>query len=91
MQIRSNVVGSVSRWLGFKVCFREEMQEAGQWNGNYFAAADKATAELSQQEEDDCIRMGIQVSGYSSSVCLMSANGRAGYLLSSLVSPAVQE
>ena len=56
MQIRSDVVGS--RWLSFKVCFRDQMEEEG---GNYFAAADEA-AELCQQEEDDCIRLGIQVS-----------------------------
>ncbi|GAB4824081.1 hypothetical protein N2152v2_011127 [Parachlorella kessleri] len=60
-RIRSNVVGSGgSRWLSFKMHFREETEEGGYGRGNYFAAADKAAAELCQQEEEDCIRMGIQ-------------------------------
>jgi hypothetical protein len=42
--------------------FREEMQCDGYFGGSYFAAADKAAATLSHQEEHDCLNLACHVS-----------------------------
>lgn len=49
-----------SRFLHFKVTFREQMQ-GGYFGGGYWGAATDAAHHLDPVEEDDCLRFACQV------------------------------
>lgn len=57
--IRSEVTRSESRWMSYKVSFRDE-DEGGYFGNDFYGKADKATASLSEWEEDDCVRLACQ-------------------------------
>lgn len=57
--MRKELVTSESRWLGFKIHFRDE-GDGGSFN-DYYGKASKAASTLHDSEEDDCVRLALQV------------------------------